>query len=131
MNIFASLPNASTFAIINSVFEHKLKESLEILAIERKRGTNILPLSAMIAFKLRQILRYLELKRNGYAQKDAMDELGIKHPYPIKLMVQYSKNFDEKRLKKALLEIADLNAKLRRGGRDYDRLEEILVYLLR
>lgn len=136
LNIFASLPNASTFAIINSVSEGKLKESLEILAIEKKRGTNILPISAMIAYKLRQILRYLELKRNGYDQKAAMEELGFRNIYAMKFLIQYSRNFNEQRLKRALLDIADLNAAMRKYnfrtiGWDYEKLEEILVCLLR
>ena len=110
--------------------EGKLKEALESLASARKNGTYILPLCGMVRAKLRQVLRYLELKRAGYDGKTLMEELGVRHPYAMKMLTQQARRFDEARVRKALLAIADLNTNLRRGGRSYEALEEILVALL-
>ena len=131
IDIFSSLPEASDFALTNFIMEGKLKAALEALASARKSGTNILPVCAMVSSKLRQLLRYLELKRSGYDQRGMMDELGIHHPYAMKMLVQQGRRFDEAKLEQALLAIAELNVRLRQGGRDYAALEEILVCLLR
>ena len=130
LNVFALLPNASSFALTNYIMAGKLKQCLELLASERKHGTYILPLSATVAFKLRQVLRYLELKRRGYDQKGIMDELGMRSPYAYRFLERDSRRFDEKRLTEALLGLSDMNIKLRQGGRGYEKLEEILVRLL-
>ena len=130
LNVFALLPNASSFALTNYIMAGKLKQCLELLASERKHGTYILPLSATVAFKLRQVLRYLELKRRGYDQKGIMEELGMRSPYAYRFLERDSRRFDEKRLTEALLGRSDMNIKLRQGGRGYEKLEEILVRLL-
>ena len=52
LNVFALLPNASSFALTNYIMAGKLKQCLELLASERKHGTYILPLSATVAFKI-------------------------------------------------------------------------------
>ena len=50
LNVFALLPNASSFALTNYIMAGKLKQCLELLASERKHGTYILPLSSTLAF---------------------------------------------------------------------------------
>lgn len=130
LNIFASLPNSSTFAITNCIGTRKLKEALEILAIERKKGTSLPPLLGMFAFKLRQITRYLELQGRGYDQKGIMEELGIKNFYAMKMLTQQARNFNEQRVQEALFAVDKLNIELRQGGRGYEALEEILIKLL-
>ncbi len=131
VDIFAPLANPSAFAINNAIMGGKLEEALEILAIEAKRGQyNILPIIGMVASKLRQVLRYKELKRQGLDQKAIMDAIGVKNPYAYKYLAQDSRRFSEERVRQALIAIADLNSGLRRGGRSYSRLEEILLQLL-
>ena len=130
LNIFASLPNSSTFAITNCIGTRKLKEALEILAIERKKGTSMPPLLGMVAFKLRQITRYLELQRGGYDQKGIMEELGIKNFYAMKMLTQQARNFNEQRVREALFSVDKLNINFRQNGREYDALGEILIKLL-
>ena len=58
-SIFSALPEASSFAIINALGKRNLPEVLVLLAAEKKKGTNVLPLCAIITFKLRQMLQYL------------------------------------------------------------------------
>ena len=131
LDIFSPLANSSAFAVNNAIMGGKVQEALEILAIEAKRGAyNILPIIGMVAAKLRQVLRYLELKRQGLDQKAIMDAIGVKNPYAYKFLAQDSRRFKEERVRQALLDIADLNSGIRRGGRTYSRLEEILLQLL-
>lgn len=127
--VFAALPEASNFALLNFIAEKNLPEALQVLAGERKKGTNILPLCSLIVFKLRQLLQFMELRRRGYGSKEVAAELKL-HPYAAKKMEAQCRRFTEAELRAALLAIAQLNVDLRKGGRDYSRLEEILLQLL-
>lgn len=131
LDIFSPLANPSAFAINNAVMAGRLQEALEILAIEAKRGPyNILPIIGMVTAKLRQVLRYLELRGQGLDQRVIMEAIGIRNPYAYKFLAQDSRRFRQERVRQALLDLADLNSGLRRGGRTYGRLEEILLQLL-
>ncbi|WP_405382452.1 DNA polymerase III subunit delta [Phascolarctobacterium sp.] len=127
--IFAALPEVSGFAITNSLADHDLAETLLLLAVERKKGTNILPVCALIMFKLRQMLQFMELRRQGYDQKGIAAELKL-HPYVARKMQGQCRQFTEETLQQALLAISAMNTDIRKGGRDYARLEEIMVLLL-
>ena len=101
-----------------------------LLAAEKKKGTNVLPLCALITFKLRQMLQYLELSSSGFDYKGIVAELKL-NPYVAKNLQREVRGFTAQALTQALLELAQLNIDLRKGGRDYARLEEILLQLLR
>ena len=128
-SIFSALPEASSFAIINALGKRNLPEVLVLLAAEKKKGTNVLPLCALITFKLRQMLQYLELSSRGFDYKGIVAELKL-NPYVAKNLQREVRGFTAQALTKALLELAQLNIDLRKGGRDYARLEEILLQLL-
>ena len=128
-SIFSALPEASSFAIINALGKRNLPEVLVLLAAEKKKGTNVLPLCALITFKLRQMLQYLELSSSGFDYKGIVAELKL-NPYVAKNLQREVRGFTAQALTKALLELAQLNIDLRKGGRDYARLEEILLQLL-
>ena len=127
--IFSALPEASSFAIINALGKRNLPEVLQLLTAEKKKGTNVLPLCAIITFKLRQMLQYLELSSSGFDYKGIVAELKL-NPYVAKNLQREVRGFTPKALTQAILDIAQLNIDLRKGGRDYTRLEEILLQLL-
>lgn len=127
--IFASLPEASSFAIINASGKHDLPEVLSLLAAEKKKGINVLPVCALITFKLRQMLQYLELADKGFDYKGIVAELKL-NPYVAKNLQREVRGFKAQGLTQAVLDLAQLNIDLRKGGRDYLRLEEILLKLL-
>ena len=127
--IFAALPEASSFAILNAFSKRNLAEVLSLMAAEKKKGTNVLPLCALITFKLRQMLQYLELAGKGFDYKGILAEMKL-NPYVAKNLQREVRGFSTQSLTQALLALAQLNIDLRKGGRDYARLEEILVSLL-
>ena len=128
-SIFSALPEASSFAIINALGKRNLPEVLVLLAAEKKKGTNVLPLCAIITFKLRQMLQYVELAGRCFDYKGIVAELKL-NPYVAKNLQREVRGFTPKALTQAILDIAQLNIDLRKGGRDYTRLEEILLQLL-
>ena len=129
-SIFSALPEASSFAIINALGKRNLPEVFVLLAAEKKKGTNVLPLCAIITFKLRQMLQYVELAGRGFDYKGIVAELKL-NPYVAKNLQREVRGFTPLALTKAILDLAQLNIDLRKGGRDYARLEEILLQLLR
>ena len=128
-SIFSALPEASSFAIINALGKRNLPEVLVLLAAEKKKGTNVLPLCAIITFKLRQMLQYVELAGRGFDYKGIVAELKL-NPYVAKNLQREVRGFTPMALTQAILDLAQLNIDLRKGGRDYTRLEEILLQLL-
>lgn len=127
--VFSSLPEVSGFALINAVADRRLPQALELLAAERKKGTNILPLCGLFMFQMRRMLRIMEMQRAGYDLKSIASEMKLS-PYAVRKIAGQCRRFREEALQQALLDAAGLNVGLRRGGRGYQRLEEIIVVLL-
>ena len=75
------------------------------------------------------MLQYLELAGRGYDYKGIIAEMKL-NPYVAKNLQREVRGFTTQALTKALLDLAQLNIDLRRGGRDYPRLEEIMLTLL-
>ena len=127
--IFSALPEAAFYALNNFIAERKLVEALTLIADEKKKGKPVILLCGGVMAQLRKMLRIKELVNQGYGQKEIADELKI-HPYVAKINMQQVKYFSLEQLLEALLEIGQLNKDLRKGGRDYARLEEILIKLI-
>ena len=127
--IFSELPEVSSFAVSNAMANRKLNAVLELLAGERKKGTYILPLVGGLMFSVRRLLKVKELADQGMgaAQIQAVTK---QNPYSVKIVLQQCRYFSQTSLREALLAMAQLNIDLRQGGRQYERLEEILVNLL-
>lgn len=128
--VFAALPQAGTFALNNALAERRLAQALELLAAERKKGTFILLLCGMVQAQLRRMLRFKEYAQQRYGQKEIMLQMGMKTPFMYNKLSRQCARFTSSALQKALLALAELNAGVRGGGRQYERLEEILVELL-
>lgn len=129
-NIFSDLPEASNFKLLEFLGEKNLPKILQMLSGMRSKGENILPVCGLILFQLRRMLQFMELERQKYDMKNIIAELKIP-PFVFKRLQQQTHRFTELKLKQAIIEIAQLNIDLRKGGRDYQRLEEILLCLLK
>jgi DNA polymerase-3 subunit delta len=128
-HIFAALPEVSFFAMADAMSKGKTVNMLELLAAEKKKGTNILPVAGMIAAKLRTLLLAAEYRRMGYGKEDMVANLHM-NPYAANFAIQEARHFPEAALEKALLDLDQMSIEFKRGGRGYPRLEEILVMLL-
>ena len=70
-----------------------------------------------------------EMASEGYGESRIIAESGI-NPYVVKKNFQACRKFSLMSLRVALDELAQMNIAIRQGGRQYERLEEILVKLL-
>lgn len=129
-SIFSQLPEISGFALGNAISNHKLAKAMELLAVERKKGTgNFIPVLARVSFELRRLCNIKELMLSGAEKEQIAAQLHM-HPYAVQLMQGACRNFTFNALKEALINLAQLNMELRKGGRQWPRLEEIIVQLL-
>lgn len=128
--VFASLPEAGSFALSNAMADKKLTAVLEVLASEKKKGTAVIKLCGGLMYQLRKFLQIKELQRQAYNSKQIGEALNIKFMNILNRNLSQCGRFSEQDLREALLALSQLNIDLRKGGRDYARLEEILVELL-
>ena len=127
--IFSALPEVSAFALNNAIAEHKVAEMLELLALEEKKGTNLLKVSGIISSQLRRMLAIKELMSEGADKGMIASTLKI-HPFVVQKTMLQCKAFSTISLEEALINLAQLNIELRRGGRKFEQLEESLLILL-
>lgn len=127
--IFTALPEVSNFSLINAVCEKKLNEALELLLYERKKGTSILKLCALLATSLRRLAAVKELVLQGCGPRQIAAELSMA-PFIVNIVCRQAKKYEYEKLREAVIAISALNSGMRQGGRQYDLFEEILVRLM-
>lgn len=128
-NIFAELPDISAFAINKAIAEHKTARVLSLLAVEKRRKTDILPLCGMLLFGLRRMVRIHELTEQFCPNSEICSILKIP-PTMLSRNLREAKSFSKEALLEAIINLEQVNLDIRLGGRQYERVEEILVSLL-
>jgi DNA polymerase-3 subunit delta len=128
-DIFSELPEVSIFALTNAIAEKKTEEVLTLLALEEKRGTNVLKVAGIVSSQIRKLWQVKELMEAGYDKTSIANELKM-HPFIAQKTMAQSKFFTTASLQKCLTALAQLNMDLRKGGRRFEQLEEILVMFL-
>ena len=96
---------------------------------ERKHGNTVLALCGLVSFQLRRLGRVKELLEGRASQAEIASELKAA-PFAVKKMAEQSRRFGLGELERALLELSQLNIEIRYGGRQFEKLEEILIRLL-
>ncbi len=126
---FAALPEVGNFSLNNATTGRNLPQVLELLADKRKKGENIMPVCGMVMSNIRNLLKIKEMASAGYSEARIAAETGMP-PFIVKKNFQACRKFSLASLQTALDELAQMNIAIRQGGRQYERLEEILVKLL-
>lgn len=129
-NIFSQLPEVSGFALGSNISSHKLGKVLELLEVEKKKGSgNFIPVLARVSYEIRKLARVKEFMEKGYGKDRIAAELHM-HPFAVDKTMEGCRRFKLRRLEGCLIALNDLNMQMRNGGRQWPRLEEILVTLL-
>ncbi len=129
-NIFSALPDAEMFAVSNALGQGNLVGVLELLEQARKKGSDLIKMEAILAAKVRRLLLVAEALDEGMQANEIQRELSM-NPYALQMTLKEEKHFTEPALRKALAGMHRLNIDYRRGGRGFDRLEEILAFLIK
>ena len=128
-DIFSELPEVSIFALTNAIAERKTEEMLGLLALEEKRGTNILKVCGIVASQIRKLWQVKELMETGKDKSAIATELKM-HPFVAQKTMAQAAYFTTASLERCLMAIAKINMDLRKGGRRFAQLEEILIIFL-
>lgn len=126
---FSALPEVGSFALNNAITAGNLPQALELLADKRRKGENIMPVCGFVMNNIRNLLKIKELQNAGYSEGRIVAESGL-HPFVVKKSLGACRRFSLKLLQATLNDLAEMNISIRSGGRQYERLEEILVKLL-
>lgn len=127
--IFSALPEVSRFALLNAIAGKNLPEALELLQNEKKHGGSAVAVSGLIAFQIRRMAQVKELAAQGLNQQAIASSLKMA-PYGVKKLLEQCRGFSAKNLTEFMLALAAFNAEIRYGGRQFERLEEILIRYL-
>ena len=127
--VFSALPEVSRFALLNAIAVKNLPEALELLQNEKKHGGSAIAVSGLIAFQVRRLAQVKELAAQGMNAQSAASALKTS-PYAVKKLMEQCRSYTAQDLAAFMLALADFNANIRYGGRQFEMLEEILIRFL-
>ena len=126
--LFSALPEIGVFALNNAITAQNTVLALQLLAEEQKKNTYLPLLIAKLLTHLRSILMVKEGQRLGRSASQIAAESN-KAPFLISLWQKEGAKFTEGRLRNAIQALDTLAEEISLGGRQYDRLEEIIAVL--
>ena len=126
--LFSSVPEIGVFALNNAITSKNTVLALQLLAEEQKKNTYLPLLAAKLVTHLRSILMVKEGERLGRSASQIAAEAN-KAPFLITMWQREGARFSEARLRNGIQALDMLVEEISLGGRQYDRLEEIIAVL--
>ena len=126
--LFSALPEIGVFALNNAITAKNTVLALQLLAEEQKKNTYLPLLVAKLLTHLRSILVVKEGERLGRSASQIAAE-SRKAPFLITMWQREGTKFTEARLRIAIQALDTLAEEISLGGRQFDRLEEIIAVL--
>lgn len=114
------------FNLIDNIVLKKKKEAITSYNEMVKCGEEPIKILIMLASQFRLMLQVKLLNKKGYLEKDMASTLNI-HPYRIKLALQKSRNFTEKELMNFMMNLADLDSKIKQSEIDKKLALELFI----
>ena len=126
--LFSSVPEIGVFALNNAITSKNTVLALQLLAEEQKKNTYLPLLAAKLVTHLRSILMVKEGERMGLSASQIAAESN-KAPFLITMWQREGARFSEARLRNGIQALDTLVEEISLGGRQYDRMEEIIAVL--
>ena len=126
--LFSSVPEIGVFALNNAITSKNTVLALQLLAEEQKKNTYLPLLAAKLVTHLRSILMVKEGERLGRSASQIAADSN-KAPFLITMWQREGARFSEDRLRNGIQALDALVEEISLGGRQYDRLEEIIAVL--
>ncbi len=126
--LFSALPEIGAFALNNAITGKDTVLALQLLTEEQKKNTYLPLLAAKLLSHLRNILMVKEGERMGMSVARIAAE-SRKAPFLISMWQRDGARFTEARLRNAIQDLDRMVAEISLGGRQFDRLEEIIAVL--
>ena len=102
------------FKLIDDIVTKNKEEAMEIYEEMLKHNEEPIKIIIMLSNQFRLMFQSKKLIKKGYSEKEIAKKLNV-HPYPVKLALQKSRNYDESRLLFLLSELADLDFQIKSG----------------
>ena len=126
--LFSALPEIGAFALNNAITSKNTVLALQLLAEEKNKNTYLPLLVAKLLSHLRNILMVKEGERLGRSASQIAEE-SHKAPFLIAMWQKEGSRFSEVRLRNGVQSLDKLVEEISLGGRQFDRLEEIIAVL--
>ena len=130
VNVFAGIPEASIFALTDAIGERKLVKALNLLKEQIANGEHFLKILTMLIREVRLLLRAKQLKELGYSHDNIATKLELLSFIADKV-IEKSRNFTEKKLEQALINLAQLDGDFKTGQADNVAMEKIIIDLIK
>ncbi len=128
--VFASIPEVSIFAMLDAISEKNLKQALMLLEEQLIAGVHPLKMITMLSRHTRQLLQANVLLQDKCTARQIAEKLGVV-PFIGEKLMNKSRRFKQSRLQQTLIDLADLDYRLKSGQADCAALEKIIINLCR
>ncbi len=128
MQVFASLPEVSNFALLDAVSARDVRKALFLLKRQLSEGTYFTIILALLTRHVRQLWQAKLLMSKGIRGKALARPLEL-NPYIAERLGQAAERFSEQALKEAMLELIDADYRLKTGQAGEEVLEHAIILL--
>mgnify|MGYP004518397389 FL=1 len=115
-----------SFDLIKAIGMQNKKEALLLYNQLKNYDIEILPLMGLLESQYRLLYQVKLLNNKGYKEEDIAKEMAV-HPYRVKKILELGRYSSLKDIKRFILELADLDLKLKTGQADKDIAMEMLI----
>ncbi len=130
LQILSGLPEVSIFAMLDAISEKNTAKALQLLNEQLETGTYPLNIAALLIRHVRQLWQAKTLEAKGYSGRQLAAPLGLV-PFVAEKVGKYSRSFNESALQQALMDLAEMDYKLKSGQAEPALLERIIIELCR
>lgn len=126
--VFSSVPEVSSFALMDAISEKDVKKALLLLRRETESGAFLPLIIGLIARHTRQLLQAKILIKEGIRGKALGQPMGL-NPVIAERLGKAAATFDDKVLEDAIILLSDADYLTKTGQGGIELLEEILIKL--
>lgn len=114
------------FKLIDDIVRRKKSDAMTRYLEMIKHGEEPLKIVIMLANQFRLMYQTRIMINQGYKEQDIAKELNV-HPYPVKLALQKSRDYDTDRLLNILAKLADIDIDIKQGKIDKKLALELFI----
>ncbi len=118
--------DSNSFELIDCIIKKNREKAINIYKELLKNNEEPIMILVMLANKFRTMYQVKELSKKGHTENEIVTILEMK-PYPVKLALQSSRNYDSGLLLKYLLELAKLDDDIKNNRINKDSAIEMFI----
>ena len=103
------------FAMLDAISSGKKAEAVRLLENSLASGQNVFQLLSLVTGHFEIMLGYKELNAKGHNQKEITKILGGRSEWRVKRLGDFSRRFDEEKLKQILMKLYDMERSIKSG----------------